>query len=105
MSTPWTAYHLHWDDQCQWPDPWQMLQDNVFCGLARALGISYTVGMLDRADLTDAVLAECDGDNLVLIQQAKYVLNWDRDSIVNITPGRSVARRQIPLCALLDRIN
>ena len=67
FQTPWRAYHLHWDDQAVWPDPWQLLSDDLYCPLARGLGILYTITMLDRPDLQDAVLAEFDSDNLVLV--------------------------------------
>ena len=51
FQTPWTAYHLHWDDQQDWPDPWQWLSDDQYCPVARGLGIMYTISMLDREDL------------------------------------------------------
>ena len=47
FHSPWRAYHLHWDDRPTWPDPWQLLSDNMYCGLARGLGIMYTIAMLD----------------------------------------------------------
>lgn len=86
-TTPWQPYYLHWDDQPTWPDPWTLLNDNVYCDLARALGILYTITLLDRADLTDAalVLTE-DGDNLVLVAKSKYILNWNPNTIVNTNP-------------------
>ena len=84
FDAPWQPYYLHWDDQPKWPDPWQLLSDNVYCDLAKALGILYTISLLDRADMADAelVLAE-DGSNLVLVAKEKYILNWNPDSIVN----------------------
>ncbi len=84
FQTPWRPYHLHWDDVKTWPDPWQLLDDNVYCGLARGLGIMYTIVLLDRADMQDAEMIEMGSDNLVLFDQGKYILNWDRDQIVNI---------------------
>jgi len=84
VSTPWQPYHLHWDDRANWPDPWQLLEDNLYCSLARGLGIMYTIAIVDRPDLQDAVLVEVDSDNLVLVSQEKYILNWDRDIVVNI---------------------
>jgi hypothetical protein len=33
-----------------WPDPWQLLSDDVYCEVARGLGILYTITLLDRAD-------------------------------------------------------
>lgn len=91
FNTPWIAYHLHWDDRDSWPDPWQLLDDNIYCGLARGLGILYTITLLDRPDIQDAEMIEIDSDNLVLVNQSKYILNWDREQIVNINlrPQRS----------------
>jgi hypothetical protein len=84
FNSPWKAYHLHWDDQAQWPDPWQLLSDDIYCDVAKALGILYTISMLDRADMADAtlVLTE-DHRNLVLVSKTKYILNWNSDSVVN----------------------
>ena len=84
FDTPWRAYHLHWDDQAIWPDPWQLLDDNLFCGLARGLGMLYTISLLDRPDIQDAELIDTGSDNLVLVHQKKYILNWDRDQLLNI---------------------
>ena len=95
FDTPWTPYHLHWDDRANWPDPWQLLDDNLYCGLARGLGILYTITILDRPDLQDAVLVEVDSDNLVQVNQGKYILNWDRDTVVNINLSLKKTRHQI----------
>ena len=95
FQAPWSAYHLHWDDQSEWPDPWQLLSDNIYCPVARGLGIMYTIAMLDREDLQDAQMIEYQSDNLVLVSQEKYILNWDPDQVVNISLGRSKPRRQV----------
>jgi hypothetical protein len=95
FQTPWTAYHLHWDDQKDWPDPWQLLSDNQYCPVARGLGIMYTIAMLDREDLQDAQMIEYQSDNLVLVSQEKYILNWDPDQVVNISLGKSKPKRQV----------
>ena len=95
FQTPWTAYHLHWDDQADWPDPWQLLSDDQYCPVARGLGILYTIVMLDREDLQDACMIEYQSDNLVLVAQEKYILNWDPDQVLNISLGRSKPRRQV----------
>jgi len=86
FCAPWRAYHLHWDDQPTWPDPWQLLSDNMYCSLARALGIVYTIAMLDRADLQDSYLVDTGSDNLVLVDKKKYILNWDPEQVLNINP-------------------
>ena len=89
FDTPWCSYYLHWDDRDSWPDPWQLLEDNIFCSLARGLGMLYTISLLDRADIQTAELVETQNDNLVLIDSGKYVLNWEMDRIVNINLGQA----------------
>lgn len=82
-TAPWRAYHLHWDDRPTWPDPWQLLSDNIYCDLAKGLGIMYTITLLDREDLQDACLVDSSHGNLVLMCQGKYILNWGPDIGVN----------------------
>ena len=83
-QAPWTGYYLHWDDMLKWPDPWQLLSDNIYCDVARGLGILYTITFLDHKDLlsVEMVLTE-DNRNLVLVNKEKYTLNWDKTIIVN----------------------
>ena len=93
FDAPWKSYYLHWDDQPTWPNPWQLLNDNIFCELARGLGILYTITLLEHKDLKSAklVLTE-DEHNLVLVNKEKYTLNWDHKVIVN-TPLSSKIKR------------
>ncbi len=94
FDVPWRPYYLHWDDLEIWPDPWQLLSDNHYCDLARALGILYTITLLDRADLGDATLVLTgSGDNLVLVAKSKYILNWDRDTIVNTNQETNIKKQ------------
>lgn len=95
FHAPWTAYHLHWDDQADWPDPWQLLSDNIYCPVARGLGIMYTITLLDRSDVQDALMIEHMGDNLVLVGQKKYMLNWDPDQVLNISLEQSKPKHQV----------
>jgi hypothetical protein len=94
FNCPWKPYYLHWDDQPNWPDPWQLLSDDVYCEVARGLGILYTITLLERADMApaDLVLTE-DGTNLVLVAKEKYILNWEPDSIVNTNQEIKIKRQ------------
>jgi hypothetical protein len=94
FQTPWRAYHLHWDDQETWPDPWELLSDNLYCDVARGLGILYTISLLDHPDLTDAELVLTDeGHNLVLVDKRKYILNWATENIVNTNHKLEIKKR------------
>ena len=105
FHAPWTAYHLHWDDQADWPDPWQLLSDNIYCPVARGLGILYTITLLDRPDLQDACMIEYLGDNLVLVSQKKYILNWDPDQVLNISLGPSKPKHQVSQQEIKQKIS
>jgi hypothetical protein len=100
LAAPWHAYYLHWDDIKDWPDPWQLLSDNIYCDVARGLGILYTITLLDRKDLTSASLVLTKQDyNLVLLAQTKYILNWEKNTIVNnnqeVKVKRQLSQQQI----------
>jgi hypothetical protein len=93
FQTPWTAYHLHWDDRLSWPDPWQLLSDNLYCEVARGLGILYTITLLDRGDMDSAELVLTKDDrNLVLLDKSKYILNWDKTNILNTSTGIEIKK-------------
>ena len=103
--SPWQPYYLHWDDQPAWPDPWQLLSDNVYCDLARGLGILYTITLLDRIDMADAMLILTKtGHNLVQVDQTKYILNWDSASIVNTFQDIKVVH-QLTQCQVKQQYN
>ena len=84
---------ITWDDYPKWPDPWQLLSDNNFCDLARALGIVYTIVMLDAR--SDVSIAQSDQGNLVLVEQGKYILNWAPRQLLNIESANINITRQI----------
>jgi hypothetical protein len=94
FNAPWKPYYLHWDEQQDWPDPWQLLSDNYYCDVARGLGILYTISLLDRADLMSAELVLTDqGHNLVQVDKTKYILNWERNTIVNTNQEVKIEKR------------
>ncbi len=94
FRAPWRPYYLHWDDQATWPDPWQLLSDNIYCELARGLGILYTITLLDRADLAPAELVLTQDDmNLVQVAKEKYILNWSADTVVNTIQATTIKRQ------------
>jgi hypothetical protein len=95
-QAPWAGYYLHWDDRLKWPDPWQLLSDNIYCDVARGLGILYTITFLAHKDLVSAELVLTEDDrNLVLVNKEKYTLNWDTDVVVNNQLPPSIKHRFI----------
>lgn len=105
FQSPWQAYYLHWDDRSSWPNPWELLADNVYCELARALGMLYTIVLLDRPDIADAQLVETTQGNLVLVHREKYILNWDRDVCVNTNLEYKKIKHQLSQVELKKQLN
>lgn len=86
QHAPIISRHLHPLDISNWPDPWTLLSENMYCTLTRALGIYYTVEMCSIKN-NKIVLAENEqGDEypLVLVDHAKYVLNYWPNMVLNI---------------------
>ena len=95
MRSPWRPYYLHWDDRETWPDAWQLLADDCYCDLARALGIVYTLHMSRPADVSRAEIVDTDQGNLVSIDAGKYILNWAPGRILNIQSTNLAIKRTI----------
>ena len=76
---------ITWDDPANWPTPWDLLVNNGYCDLARALGIVYTLMLLDNKLYTDLEIIKTDRDNLVQVDLGKYILNWAPDEVLNIS--------------------
>jgi hypothetical protein len=74
-----------WDDPVKWPTPWDLLVNNGYCDLARALGIVYTLMLLDNKLYTDLEIIKTDQDNLVQVDLGKYILNWAPGEVLNIS--------------------
>lgn len=85
--------HLQWEHYPDWPDPWDLLAKDQWCDLARGLGIMYTILMID--DSKDVSLAHCGKDNLVLVDQGKYILNWSPRELLNIDSTNIQILRQV----------
>jgi hypothetical protein len=85
QQVPIQTYYLHIDYIKDWPTPWELISDNVYCNYARALGMIYTLSLLGTKNL-ELVLAKDDNSNevvLVLVDDAKYVLNYWPGTVVN----------------------
>ena len=104
FAAPWSSHYLHWDDREDWPDPWQLLSDNIYCEVARGLGMLYTISMLERPDITDAELLDCKNGTVLQVSGGKYILNWVPSGIVNINPDAGAVRYRIQQQQTLQKI-
>jgi hypothetical protein len=83
MRAPIVNRIILWDDPTKWPDPWQLLTNSGYCELARALGIVYTIMLLDKQLYSTLNIINNGRDNLVLVNDGKYILNWAPGEMLN----------------------
>lgn len=85
QSAPLVNRYLHIHDQSNWPDPWTLLSENIYCILTRGLGIIYTLNMCEINDINLVIANDKQGTEcpLVLVDDAKYILNYWPDMILN----------------------
>lgn len=85
QQAPLVSHYLHHQDKQAWPGPWELLNDNEYCYIARGLGMIYTL-LLSGIDDIDFCIAIDDNSEevaIVTVDRAKYVLNYWPDSVLS----------------------
>ena len=81
FRAPIVNHLILWQNARIWPTPWHLLNNNGYCELARALGIVYTVMLVEN--YTDLKIIQTTQDNLVQVDHGKYILNWAPGEMLN----------------------
>lgn len=97
QHAPLVNHHLHILDSENWPGPWDLLVENTYCTIARALGMCYTLLLTDVEDIVLVEATDTQGEDmvLVLVDSAKYVLNYWPDTVVNNSSNDFTIKRHI----------
>lgn len=86
-AAPRSNHYLVHDDCKNWPDPWELITDNIYCDLSVCLGMFYTAALLGKIDIESSKLLvyndKSNWINLSSFDQGKYILNWNHQEIVN----------------------
>jgi hypothetical protein len=85
QRVPLVNRYLDDDSIDTWPTPWELLSDNHYCETARGLGMVYTLLLLgiNEVEFVQAVDYNKNSVALVLVDHAKYIMNYWPDSVVN----------------------
>ena len=102
QKAPLVNHHLHILDSKSWPGPWDLLDENTYCTVARALGMCYTLLLIGVEDIELVEATDIMGEDmvLVLVDHAKYVLNYWPDSVVNSSSTEFTIKRHIDVSAI-----
>ena len=86
-TAPFVTYYLPPDRPEEWPDPWELLAENYYCDIAKALGIIYTIYFTSHKIDMDLRIyydyKEKERYNLAYLADGKYILNYWPHEIVN----------------------
>ena len=89
-GAPFVPYNLDFDQPTTWPDPWTLILENVYCDVAKCLGIVYTIVLTGHRTNTDIEFRVYYDPktgyeyNLACFDQGKYILNMIDGEVVNI---------------------
>ena len=106
QRVPITTHYLHPADTPDWPTPWELISDNTYCRYARGLGMVYTLMLLGvkNIDFVDAIDDNSENVCLVLVDNAKYILNWYPESVVNTCLTEFTSINKIDITPLKKKI-
>ncbi len=88
-SAPFVPYYLDAASSLEWPAPWDLIEENYYCDLAKALGMLYTLYFTDHGPThTWHLRVYQDKEtryiyNTIDIDNGKYVINLVDDEVVN----------------------
>jgi hypothetical protein len=106
QRTPINVHYLHPADVVDWPGPWELINDNEYCIYARGLGMVYTLLLLgiNNVDIVEAIDYNRENVVLVLVDDAKYVMNYWPDSVLNTSLADFTVTKQINISSIKKKI-
>lgn len=106
QKVPLSSHYLHPADVESWPNPWELINDNHYCYYARALGMIYTLLLLGVKDIDFVEATDYNSNDvvLVLVDNAKYVMNYWPETVVNSSLTEFVVKRRIGINPLIKKI-
>ena len=74
-------------DQSTWLDPWELLNENMYCDFATVLGIGYTLSLTDRFSQATKEIHICTNKEVAKTKYLLYigenVIGFDRQQVIS----------------------
>jgi len=106
QKAPLVNHHLHLLDVDSWLGPWELLVENTYCTVARALGMCYTLLLAEVNDIELVEATDTNGEDvvLVLVDNAKYILNYWPDTVLSNTLNDFTIKRHIDISKIQSKL-
>ena len=106
QHAPLVNHYLHPYEVLTWPGPWDLLNDNEYCYFARGLGMVYTLLLMGVTCIDFCVATDDNSEEvvIVLVDNAKYVLNYWPNSVLNITQQQFKIVQKIDLDMIKQKL-
>lgn len=106
QRAPMSVHYLHPADVVDWPNPWELISDNTYCIYGRALGMIYTLLLLGVKDIdfVEAIDDNSEDVVLVLVDNAKYVMNYVPNAVLNTNLSSFTITKHIKIDTLKKKI-
>jgi hypothetical protein len=88
-NCPFTPFYLDPNEPKNWPNPWELIEENYYCDLAKSLGIIYTLHLSSHSSVIEPELRiylnkiNRHQYHIAYLCRGKYVLNLINDQVVN----------------------
>jgi hypothetical protein len=105
QQLPISTSHLCVNNVEAWPDPWELLATNVYCNVAKSLGIVYTIMLMNREDINTCKVIDTDLGVLVDINNGQYILNYALHYLLNTHQTQVLTYSSIDSTLLKHKIN
>ncbi len=106
QDAPLVNHHLHILDNNTWPGPWDLLVENTYCTVARAVGMCYTLLLTGENDIELIEATDKTGDDvvLVLVDNAKYVLNYWPNMVLSSSLTDFTIKRHVDVSHIQSKL-
>lgn len=104
QKAPLVTHYLHTKDLNNWPNPWELLVENTYCEVARALGMCYTLYMIGEVNVKMVEATDHLGNDVILvIVNEEYVLNYWPNTVETNSISNFTEKKQVNIKKLLEK--
>jgi len=106
QQAPLVNHYLHILDSSTWPGPWDLLVENTYCTVARAVGMCYTLLLTGEKDIELVEATDKTGDDvvLVLVDNAKYILSYWPDTVLSNSLTEFTIKRHVDISHIQSKL-